>query len=97
MDEIWVLQCRRTGETYATLFFYSNEEEAFREEENKKEDFDFVGLESWTTNYPLKPKTKVHKGANPRTDFFCPRCLHLLGSHSNYCPDCGKKLQWKQT
>lgn len=95
MDKLWIIQCRNEGDKHAALFYYDDEDTAMREEDNLKDKFDIVALESWTVNVAAKPRSKVRKGEYPKTNYYCPQCTHLLGHYCNYCPHCGKKLKWK--
>ena len=38
-------------------------------------------------------KSKVVPSVNPLGDYVC-KCARVVGELDNYCPECGRKLDW---
>lgn len=56
--------------------------------------------EKWKLR-PKKPVFQENTADCPDTAPYCPVCGHILmdgnNDHFNYCPDCGQKINWKET
>ena len=84
---------REALEYYKNIFFSSNDKDATLKAKNAKE-LAINALEKQVPQNVVQCFTVIH--GRPFETIECPKCEYRLPGETNFCDNCGQKLDWSE-